>query len=487
MHIEDFDKIYLSRFSPETYVNNLVKAGIQNAMLYFQSHVGLCYYPTKTGVMHKSFVGREDTMKKTVELCHKNGIKVTGYYSLIYNTREHDRHPEWRMLTEDGKSRREKGETAAGAKEFESIKTARYGLCCPNNGEYTGFVYTQIDEITEYFDMDAMFFDMPFWPHTCYCDSCKKRWKTEFGGEIPVSPEVGGDKYILLLDAKYRWMGEWVQKISSYVKNRVPGIPVEFNYAEGIAGNSLNGCGAEVNDACDYCGGDLYGGAAEHSFSCKFYKNSTKNQPFEYMFSRCKPSLRSHTLTKTPDEMKTSVAITASHHGATLVIDAIDPIGTLDNRVYRQIGKVFGYQKAYEPYFRGTMLEDIGIYYGIRSKSDPDNDGKTSITASLGVSRTLIRKHIPFGVTGSFYRLGEYKAIFAPLLSEAEVKDNIRLIDYVKNGGVLYISGGRNKTLVEELTGGRITGKTDENNLYIAPVKSCRRNFLGFREISFSM
>ena len=93
MHIEDWDESFLSEFSPETYVENLKTARINNAMLYLQSHVGLCYYPTQTGKMHRAFEGRETLMRDLVNLCHQNDIKVTGYYSINYNTVEHDRHP----------------------------------------------------------------------------------------------------------------------------------------------------------------------------------------------------------------------------------------------------------------------------------------------------------------------------------------------------------------------------------------------------------
>ena len=106
MHIEDWDDTFLSQFNPEEYVENLKRGKINNAMIYLQSHVGLCYYPTKIGIMHRAFTGREDLIKRTIDLCHQNGITVTGYYSIHFNTREHDRHPEWRMLQENGKSRR---------------------------------------------------------------------------------------------------------------------------------------------------------------------------------------------------------------------------------------------------------------------------------------------------------------------------------------------------------------------------------------------
>ncbi|MBQ8356488.1 MAG: alpha-L-fucosidase [Clostridia bacterium] len=482
MHINDYDERFLSEFSPETYVAYLKKAKINYAMLYFQSHVGLCYYPTKTGVMHKAFVGREDAMKRLVDLCHKNGIRVIGYYSLIYNTVEHDRHPEWKLIKANGKSGRDKYEQASGEEQlaFASLKGGRYGHCCPNNEAYTRFVFAQIDEMLEYFGPDAMFFDMPFWPGTCYCEHCKKRYMAEVGTDIPVSPAPGSEAYLQLIDKKYEWMGQWIARVTAHVKSKAPDMPVEHNYASGIAGDSSNGCGQEVNLACDYSGGDLYGDIKKHSFSCKFFKNSTRNQPFEYMFSRCKPALRSHTLTKTLDQMKTSVALVMAHHGATLMIDAIDPVGTMDERVYERFGKVFDFQIPYEPYFRGDMVEDVGIYYGIRSKFDPTDEKRTAVTCGVGASNMLMRKHIPFGVTGYFHELGKYKAIIAPVLSEGEKRDHERILDYVREGGTLYLSGARNKALTEELTGARFAGMTEQNHLYMAPKDEYVSQFCGF-------
>ena len=55
MHIADWHSDFLSRFSPETYVENLKLAHINYAMLYLQSHAGLCYFPTESGILHKAF------------------------------------------------------------------------------------------------------------------------------------------------------------------------------------------------------------------------------------------------------------------------------------------------------------------------------------------------------------------------------------------------------------------------------------------------
>lgn len=485
MHIEDWDDAFFSNFSPETYVENLKKANVQNAMIYMQSHVGLCYYPTEIGVMHRAFQGREDMIKRTMELCRRNGITVTGYYSINYNTREHDRHPSWRMVQANGKSRRENYDfkVLQTDRAFASLQDGRYGLCCPNNREYRNFVYRQIDEMLAYFNVDGIFFDMPFWPHSCFCSSCRARWEREESTPFPTGePCTGEREHLTFMRKKYEWMGEWVSSITDYVKEKNPALSVEYNFAEGIAGSSNSACGEEVCFASDYVGGDLYGGILNHSFACKFYKNITRNQPFDYMFSRCKPALRAHTLTKTEDEMLLEVLATTAHHGATLVIDAIDPVGTQDARFYERIGKVFSIEAQYEPYLTGKMREEVGLYYSMRSRFAAGIDGFDAKDACIGASKKMITEHVPLGVTGSYADIMNYRALVIPMLSDAEVSDNARILDYVANGGNVYLSGARNTTLVEALTGGKIVGRTVERNVYIAPTASHEDMFLGFNE-----
>ncbi len=467
MHIDDWDECFLSEFSPEVYVENLKKARVNYAMVYLQSHAGLCYWPTESGVMHRAFRDEPEKMRRLVELCHKNGIRVCGYYSLNYNTREHDRHRSWRMVTETGRSRRETGQTD-NSLAFASTKTARYGLCCPNNPDYKAFVFTQIEEMLDYFPVDAMFFDMPFWPHTCHCRHCREA----FGGSIPT------DRSAVVTEFKSRSMGAFAKAVTAEVKRLKPGMPVYHNYASAVASSAFSGCNEEVLAACDYACGDLYGDLYNHSLACKLYKNATPNPPFEQMLSRCKPALRMHTLTKSQNELCTAVASTMAHHGATLIIDAIDPTGTMDERVYRLMGKVFDFQIPYEPWFKGEMVEEVGLYYSLRSRGIPKDSGPLS--CCIGASKTLIRHHIPFGVTGSFAPLEGYKAIVAPMLTDMDSFDAHRLVQFAENGGTLYLSGCGNATLVEKLTGNRYIRTTREENLYLAPITGMEETFGGF-------
>ncbi len=172
MHIDDWSDEFLSEFSPESYHAMLKKARVQVAMIYMQSHVGLCNWPTKTGKTHNHFKKKPDDIKKLMDLCRADGINVVGYYSLDYNQWAHDTHPEWRMHGENGKSCREN-------KVYD-----RSGLCCPNNLGYREFVFRQIDEMLDFFDMDAIFFDMLYWPHACYCPACREKYMKENGYEL---------------------------------------------------------------------------------------------------------------------------------------------------------------------------------------------------------------------------------------------------------------------------------------------------------------
>lgn len=479
MHIDDWNDEFLSEFSPEEYFENLKKAKIQNAMLYFQSHVGLCYYPTKVGKMHNGFKSREDAMRRLVNMCRANGISVTGYYSLIYNNWAHDAHPEWRMVNKDGISLAEAN--GAVKTEFASNDVFRYGFCCPNNIEYRNFVKEQIREMAEYFIVDGMFFDMLFWPHVCYCNSCKKKFKAEYGFDIPEDCDWKTPIWQKFMEARRRWMGEFSKFAEECAKSFAP-ISVEHNVAYAALPNAEKGLAREVLETTDYAGGDLYGGIYAQSFTCKFYKNITKNQPFEYMFSRCTPKLSYHTVTKSKDEMTSALALTSAHHGATLVIDAIDPCGTMDGRVYERLGEVFQTVIPYEKYYTGDMIEDVGIYYSLKSKFNANGEKYTNHTSCVNVMKTFVYNNISCGITNEMYKLDGYKLLMAPSLTEVDKPDFERIVNYVKNGGNLYISGGECKTLLKEFFGAEVCGRTKERVIYIAPKPEHQSSFDYFNE-----
>ena len=107
MHIEDWDKCFLSEFDPKNYVSMMKKANVQTAMIYANSHVGYCYWPTSLGKMHAGLNGR-DTLAEVISLCHQEGMDVVLYFTLIYDNWAYHHNPDWRVIDVDGKASREK-------------------------------------------------------------------------------------------------------------------------------------------------------------------------------------------------------------------------------------------------------------------------------------------------------------------------------------------------------------------------------------------
>ena len=473
MHINDDRDEYMSEFSPENYLKMLKLGNIQVAMIYLQSHVGLCNWPTKSGRTHNFFQKKPDEIKRLIDMCRADGISVVGYYSLNFTQWAHDTHPQWRMLECNGKSSR------------ENDKMERSGLCCPNNKGYREFVFRQIDEMLDFFRLDGIFFDMLYWPQTCYCDCCREKYKAEVGRELPDMENCSFSEKLSLNDAKARWMVEWATAVTEHVHKADPQLPVEHNFS--AATNGFQHCCRDgIAEASEYVGGDLYGGTLEQAFVCATYRNLTPNQPFEYMTGRCTPNLMAHTVNKTEDELMQQVMITCAHHGAFLAIDAIDPVGTMDERVYKLIGKIYEEEAEYEPYLKGEVIEDVGLLFNLDSAVNLEGgDAGTKFlhfktvdcecenrTASIGAAKHLIAEHIPYGVTTkkNFKEWDKYPVIVAPAINRLEPQVEDALIKYVRDGGCLYFSGCQQPKLFEVLIGGKIAKYSGTMKAYMYPV-----------------
>jgi hypothetical protein len=479
MHIDDWDESFLSRFDPEEYFRDLRLANVASPMIYIHSHVGHCYWPTKTGHMHGAFKGREDAMRRLFDLCHGAGMDVIAYYSLIYNNWAYEKHPEWRMVSRSGASSRSNG--------------SRYGLCCPNNEEYRDFIRAQIGEFSRYFQFEGIFFDMTFWPMVCYCDSCRSRWESARSGDIPHKVDWSDEGWLAFQSMRQEWLGEFASEITDELKRYKPRCSVEHQYSPAMHFWRY-GVGENIVNASDYVGGDLYGGLAEQSFACKLYYNDTPNEPFEYMTSRCFPDLKEHTTTKSSELLSLDVMTTLFHHGACVMIDAIDPVGTLDERVYEKLGKAYRAAAAYEPWLRGELVQDVGIFYGLNSKMDTDlpavevssleaeDSSQPHQAAALGAAAALRERHVPFGVLPVLRKdlLDKVKVLVLPdvrMMSETDI-DAVRA--FVAGGGALYLSGHSAPTLVAEMLGVRVAGYTRETRTYIAPTALGSESLRGF-------
>ncbi len=465
MHIEDWDDRFLSEFDPEDYVDNLKRAKIQCAMIYLQSHVGLCNFPTKVAATHKAFVGN-DKMKRLLTLCKQNKIAVVGYYSLIHNNWAEINHPEWRMIEENGKTARENG--------------GRYGFVCPNNYDYRNFVVEQIKEMHEFFPLDGVFYDMPFWPVRCHCHACRKRWSEEVGTEFP-SGELSVGRRNEYAKKLQEWMANFCKFVADKTREIMPDVTIEFNNAGVVAFDWTSGETEAISDLADYAGGDLYGDLYAHSFSAKYFRAVSQNQPFEYMNSRC-VKLYEHTATKSEEELRTEISLTRAHHGASFIIDAIDPVGTMDKRVYDLLGKLFDEQSPLDEYNNGELLADVAVFFDSKTMFDGDGYNFGNKQAAIAAVKRLIQHHIPVAVVanGHLGDLHKYKCVVAPCVAPFDNPTVDEFVKYVQNGGKLYIDGACDERLLSLV--GKQDGYVGSKITYLAPKSKYRQLLCDFSD-----
>lgn len=474
MHIEDCDERFLSEFSPEAYVEYLKTANIDSAMIYLQSHVGLCHYPTKSGVVHKNLIGREDVIKRTIDLIHKNGMSAVGYYSLIFNTREEDRHPEWRMIDD------------LSTNTSPHQRGGRYGFLCPNNMEHRDFVKKQLSEISEYFELDGIFLDMTFWPAACRCECCRARLEKETGiAKVPELANFTSSESEQYRRARHRWMTDFATDITEYVRKVMPNVTVSHNNASAVAVGWTRGVDETIGDLCDYVTGDLYGTLLGHSFSMKYYRTVSNNQPFEYMLTRFSQNLSQHTLSKTERELTQGVLLTAAHHGANFVIDAIDPAGTVSTDVAKLIGTAYAEEKKYEKYLTvGKPVSDVGLWYSITGRYSSYDQKTNSLNGSTVLGETLGSNHVLYDVVTNktLSDMNKYPIVFAPAIAGID-DEHVEIVkNYVKDGGVLCFSGAEVPKMLEEFFGAALIGFTESKNVYAAPTELGAEIFAPFSE-----
>jgi hypothetical protein len=177
--------------------------------------------------------------------------------------------------------------------------------------------------------------------------------------------------------------------------------------------------------------------------------------------------------------------LTMAHSGVFFFIDAIDPVGTLNPRVYETMGEIFAKSKEYEPYLGGELCQDVAVYFSLDSKMDFADNGKYANTisaatphldAALGAARTLRENHIPFGVISrnNLKDMAAYQVIILPnvlVISEEEAE---ALRSFVERGGALYASGWTDLTHLSDVFGVSTEGEATETVTYMTPTSRGR-------------
>lgn len=433
MHIPDWDERFLSEFSADRYVEMLVKSRAQSIVCYGQSHVGLFNYPTKVGQQHRGLKGR-NILGEMIERCHAHNIAVVIYTSLIFDRWAADNHPEWRMVTHEGKPQ------GAGG---------RHGLLCPNS-PYREYVRSFAAEICNLFEFEGLRFDMTFWPSLCFCRHCQTRFAAEVGGDMPRTIDWQNEKWVAFARRREAWLAEFAAVATDTVRKLKPNATVEHQSST-YPLNWQFGVAAPLVAQNDFLQGDFYGDSLQGSFVRKLLEDLTPNRPFGYETS-FSMELRDHTGMKSEALLEAKASAAIADAAAFVFIDAIDPIGTINPLVHERMGRIFDRLMPYYPHLGGQRVQDVAIYYSLESKFSFVPSGRPAgqqdlsdahTASSMQASRRLIGAHLPFGVItkASLAKLSDIKLLVLSNVNMMDQEEIDAIRAWVRDGGTLLASG----------------------------------------------
>jgi hypothetical protein len=452
MHIPDWDEAFLAAYDPAAMAAMIERVGLTSAMIYCQSHVGLCNWPTRSGKMHAGLRGRDVTGELLGEL-HQRGLAVCAYYSVVYNNWAYLEHPDWRICPPGG-----------SIPVDGSFAGKRYGHCCPNNPDYLAFTKAQTAELMEDYDFDGLFFDMTFWPSICVCEHCRTRFRRETGWEIPDTIDWFAPAWCAFQTARERWMKDFSEQLTRHAKSICPGISVYHNFAASLFNWTL-GLPFAAAQCHDFMGADFYGDTTEQLMVSKFMAGLSCQQPVEFMTSCC-VNLRDHVQLKSVEEMRRQAFAATLFSGAFLFIDAINPDGTTHPVLAERIRSIYAETAPYEPFLGGEAVADIALYFSDDSRMDFTDNGLPLTSAPYwsnqyphsqamrGLCRILQEAHLPFAIITrkNLSKLSKYRVVALPNILRMSHDEAAAFRDYVQNGGHLYASG---QTSLTETNGSR--------------------------------
>ena len=468
MHLNDSNDEYLSKLDTDNLVSHLKDANVSSFVIKAHSHVGLNYWPSKYGKIHRILEERKiDYVGEMIEKCHANGINAIVYFSQIYDNYAYENHSDWRLVAEDGST----SYTDNGKEK------SRYGLVCPNNPEYRKYCKDILTELCSKYKFEGMFLDMPFWPFPCYCEHCQKKYFQKTGKKIPSLKNHTDEQWQEFVHIRQEWMQEFILENTRAVKSINPQISIEHNMA--AIGENWSCANVEMNtDASDYAGGDYYGGYLQQSFMCKYYNNITVNKPFSYITSRCDKNLFFHSVSRTKQDLMIHCINALFHNGAFSICDALNPDGTFTQKLYEtDIKSVYEETEKLEKYVSGNLKTDVSVLYSTNCKMNDDY-----ISSPLNMVKILREYHIPFDVVGS-RNLKTLKSKVLCLCGVYEFTDEE--IDDIKrfaeNGGSVLMSGScvPDERLLN-LAGVSFNRKSDYTYCYAEPKNCFSKNMESF-------
>jgi alpha-L-fucosidase len=87
-------------FDGAEFAQTLKQANVDSVTCFAKCHHGMSYYPTEVGVVHPHL--KRDLLGEQIEACHRAGINVPVYISVVWDEHAAAAHADWLQVSPSG-------------------------------------------------------------------------------------------------------------------------------------------------------------------------------------------------------------------------------------------------------------------------------------------------------------------------------------------------------------------------------------------------
>ncbi len=416
------------RFEPARLADAIAESGADSAVLFAKCQYGNFYTRVSGERLHPG-LGDVDFLVQASELLRRRGVRSLAYYSVAWDERFADEHPEW--LAENAS-----GARGAGPYRWRT-------LCI--NGPYARVVERHLAEIARK-PIDGIWLDMTIvGDGNCYCARCRDAFAARHGRQPPI--DASDPAYPDFHRFHYDLVESFYAGLRRMIRAEAPTLVFTNNYwgypwTSAAMGSRAVGATASV----DFLTGEAYSdwtGIRSTSMLPIFLRSAAAGRPFESLIGT---GVNTWDYTRKPKAYLSYEAFSVFAHGATVCVDD-QPYhdGGFDEVLYRQdLREVFGEIGRASGTTAGRHERYATIFHSQRTK-DRCGDQRDFVRDLCGSFRLLrdLRLPVDFAFDESLEGLDHAGPLLVlPGVAHLSADDWRAVERFMERGGLAVAAGG---------------------------------------------
>lgn len=396
-------------FDPEEFALTLERAHVNSVTCFARCHHGWMYYDSRLFPerVHPHLANR-NLLAEQIDACHRHGLRVPVYTTIQWDDESARLHPEWRVVTPDGK--------LMGTPPYEA---GFYRYLCYNT-PYRDFLKAHVREVLETLPLDGMFFDIVR-PRDCSCRYCQAAMLAR--GQDPSNAEVR------LAYARETMRG-FMDEMSALTWSLRPAASTYYNN-NGLGPRWREQVPALTHVEFDVLPSSSPDGYQEFPLLTRYQRNLGLDCVGQTgRFHRTWGDFHGY---KNQAALEYDCFYLLSQGCQVLIGDQLLPSGKVDAVTYDLVGAVYSQVERKEPYCRGARpVTDIGVLH------PEEFDGPAG--TGHGLIRLLEEGAHQFDLIDSRMDFSPYKLLILPDCIPVGEALKARLDAYLAGGGTLLAS-----------------------------------------------